>query len=327
MPTDIEHLDPATTGVTAAEERSSREFAGLDALEVAEGPRASRLRHLWSLTWPKLAAIAIGLFLWQCVVWSGWKPEYLLPGSRGRVLDPLGLHPGGSSPGSHVDHARSGRQGLRPGPGHRRGRSAAWWPGSRCCGWPSAPSSPASRPCRRSPGSPWRSCCSSSPSGRSCSWSIIGAAPSIANGLIAGSDNIPPILLRAGQALGARGFSSYRHIVLPASLPYFVGGMKQGWAFAWRSLMAGELLVVIAGRESIGVLLQTNRNLSERRGPAGHDDRHPRDRDPGRQPDLRHPRPGHPAPLGSPRPRRLILARWSLTLQRASGTAGSRNPP
>ena len=42
--------------------------------------RESRLRHLWSLTWPKLAAIVLGLFLWQCVVWSGWKPEYLLPG-------------------------------------------------------------------------------------------------------------------------------------------------------------------------------------------------------------------------------------------------------
>jgi NitT/TauT family transport system permease protein len=66
--------------------------------------------------------------------------------------------------------------------------------------------------------------------------------------------------------MGARGLSKYRHIVLPASLPYFVGGLKQGWAFAWRSLMAGELLVVIAGRESIGVLLQTNRNLQNADG-------------------------------------------------------------
>ena len=95
---------------------------------------------------------------------------------------------------------------------------------------------------------------------------VLGAAPAIANGLIAGSDNIPPVLLRAGHAMGARGLSKYRHIVLPASLPYFVGGLKQGWAFAWRSLMAGELLVVIAGRESIGVLLQTNRNLQNADG-------------------------------------------------------------
>jgi NitT/TauT family transport system permease protein len=54
---------------------------------------------------------------------------------------------------------------------------------------------------------------------------VIGAAPTFANGLLAGRDHIPPILLRAGRALGAKGFSSYRHLVLPASLPYFVGGM------------------------------------------------------------------------------------------------------
>ena len=72
---------------------------------------------------------------------------------------------------------------------------------------------------------------------------VIGAAPSIANGFINGVDNIPPVLLRAGRVLGARGWSSFRHVVLPAALPSFVGGLKQGWAFAWRSLLAGELIV------------------------------------------------------------------------------------
>jgi len=151
---------------------------------------------------------------------------------------------------------------------------------------------------------------------------VIGAAPSIANGLISGSDNIPPVLLRAGRALGARGFSSYRHIVLPASLPYFVGGMKQGWAFAWRSLMAGELLVVIAGRESIGVLLQTNRNLQNADGllavmiailVIGH---------PRGQPGLRDPGSGHPSPLGPPRPRRLSLGSAVLGAAAGAGAAG-----
>ena len=75
---------------------------------------------------------------------------------------------------------------------------------------------------------------------------ILGAAPSIANGLISGVDHIPPVLLRAGRVLGARGLTSWRHVVLPAALPSFVAGLKQGWAFAWRSLMAGELLVIIA---------------------------------------------------------------------------------
>jgi NitT/TauT family transport system permease protein len=84
---------------------------------------------------------------------------------------------------------------------------------------------------------------------------VLGAAPSIANGLIAGVDYTPTLLLRAGKTMGLRGFALYRHLILPASLPTFVAGLKQGWAFAWRSLMAGELLVIIAGSSSIGVLL------------------------------------------------------------------------
>jgi NitT/TauT family transport system permease protein len=66
--------------------------------------------------------------------------------------------------------------------------------------------------------------------------------------------------------MGARGFTAYRHVVLPASLPSFVGGLKQGWAFAWRSLMAGELLVIIAGEPSVGSLLQNYRNLNNAAG-------------------------------------------------------------
>ena len=88
---------------------------------------------------------------------------------------------------------------------------------------------------------------------------VLGAAPSIANGLIAGADNIPPILLRAGRVLGARGMSAFRHVILPASLPSFVGGLKQGWAFAWRSLMAGELLDVVQGKPSVGVQARPGR--------------------------------------------------------------------
>ena len=75
---------------------------------------------------------------------------------------------------------------------------------------------------------------------------VLGTAPAIANGLIAGSDQVPPLLIRAGRAMGARGLAAYRHVVLPASLPGFVGGLKQGWAFAWRSLMAGEIIAVPA---------------------------------------------------------------------------------
>jgi binding-protein-dependent transport system inner membrane component len=91
---------------------------------------------------------------------------------------------------------------------------------------------------------------------------ILGAAPSVANGLIGGIDYVPPAWLRAGKVLGMRGLSLYRHVILPASLPSFLSGLKQGWAFAWRSLMAGELLVIVAGQGSIGALLQGARELT-----------------------------------------------------------------
>jgi len=92
---------------------------------------------------------------------------------------------------------------------------------------------------------------------------ILGAAPSIANGLIAGVDYTPPLLLKAGAMMGLRRLSLYRHLILPASLPAFVAGLKQGWAFAWRSLMAGELLVTIANQPSLGVLLNTDQEQSD----------------------------------------------------------------
>jgi NitT/TauT family transport system permease protein len=71
---------------------------------------------------------------------------------------------------------------------------------------------------------------------------LAGSIPSIANGLVAGVDQIPPILPRVGQVLGARGLSAARHILLPAALPGYLAGCKQGWAFSWRSLMAAEII-------------------------------------------------------------------------------------
>lgn len=81
---------------------------------------------------------------------------------------------------------------------------------------------------------------------------ILGAAPSISSGVITGIDEVPPPLLRAGKMLGARGINRYRYVVLPAAMPSYVQGMKQGWAFSWRSLLAGELLVAVAGTTSLG---------------------------------------------------------------------------
>ena len=85
-------------------------------------------------------------------------------------------------------------------------------------------------------------------------------------GLIAGIDYTPPLLLRAGKMMGLRGLSLYRYLILPASLPAFVAGLRQGWAFAWRSLMAGELLVIIANQPSLGVLLSTYQDQADMEG-------------------------------------------------------------
>ncbi|MFJ5302513.1 ABC transporter permease [Streptomyces sp. NPDC088350] len=71
---------------------------------------------------------------------------------------------------------------------------------------------------------------------------LLGAVPSIANGLVSGVDQVPPLFLRAGRTLGATGLRGTWHIVLPAALPGYVAGLKQGWAFSWRSLMAAEII-------------------------------------------------------------------------------------
>ncbi|SMQ19722.1 NitT/TauT family transport system permease protein [Streptomyces sp. Ag82_O1-12] len=93
---------------------------------------------------------------------------------------------------------------------------------------------------------------------------LLGAVPSIANGLVSGVDQVPPLFLRAGRTLGATGLKGTWHIVLPAALPGYVAGLKQGWAFSWRSLMAAE---IIASFPDLGVglgqLLENGRNASD----------------------------------------------------------------
>ncbi|MGW6891488.1 ABC transporter permease [Streptomyces chartreusis] len=92
---------------------------------------------------------------------------------------------------------------------------------------------------------------------------LLGAVPSIANGLVSGVDHVPPLFLRAGRTLGATGLKGTWHIVMPAALPGYLAGLKQGWAFSWRSLMAAE---IIASSPDLGVglgqLLENGRNTS-----------------------------------------------------------------
>lgn len=240
-------------------------LAGLDRLDTPLDVPIDTATRFWNAAWPKFVAIVLALAAWQSVVWSGWKPEYVLPGP-GRVFGRLAqnLSDGSLAQAASVTLGRAllGYAialilGVAVGLAVARSRALRSAVGALLTGLQTMPS---------------------------IAWFplaillfqlseqailfvvVLGAAPAIANGLIHGIDHIPPLLLRAGKVLGASGVSAYRYVILPAALPGFTAGLKQGWAFAWRSLMAGELLVIIAARPSLGVQLQLSREISDATG-------------------------------------------------------------
>lgn len=89
---------------------------------------------------------------------------------------------------------------------------------------------------------------------------IMGALFSITIATDAGIKNVPQIYINAGRNMGARGFKLFREVILPAAMPSIMSGLKQGWSFAWRSLMAGELLFLNLG---LGFLLSMGRELND----------------------------------------------------------------
>lgn len=91
---------------------------------------------------------------------------------------------------------------------------------------------------------------------------IMGSMWSIAIATDTGTRSIPPIFARAARTMGSRGLHKWTHVVLPASLPHLVSGMKQGWAFAWRSLMAAEIFVTVLTGFGLGNLLHYGRELN-----------------------------------------------------------------
>jgi NitT/TauT family transport system permease protein len=242
-----------------------RQVAGLDALEAALPRRRRRLRRAFSAAWPQVAAVGIALAAWQVLVWTGWRPDYLLPGPEpvlarlaGDVRQPaFGLALAITLQRALAGYSVAVALGAVLGAGVARNQLLRRAVGSLITGLQSMPS---------------------------IAWFplaillfglsetaiifvvVLGAAPAVANGLISGIDQIPPLLLRCGAVLGAHGLRLYRHVVLPAALPAFLGGLKQAWAFAWRSLMAGELLVVLGNRPSLGARLQLARELSDAEG-------------------------------------------------------------
>ncbi|MCS7336619.1 MAG: ABC transporter permease [Verrucomicrobiae bacterium] len=87
-----------------------------------------------------------------------------------------------------------------------------------------------------------------------CVWSITLATD-------AGVRHVPPIYRWAAMTMGSRGLHLWVHVILPAALPFILSGMKQGWAFAWRSLMAAEIYVAILTGFGLGHLLHYGREL------------------------------------------------------------------
>ena len=231
--------------------------AGLDALEVAAPPKVSRGLRLWRAAWPKLLAVAIVWAIWQFLYSIQWRPHTVFPSpeqavqwifdnwsltwtaiqnTMGRAVYGyalalvIGMTIGALVARIPVLRAAVGSMitGLQTMP------SVAWFPAAMLI--------------------------FKLTEGAIIFVVVLGAAPSIANGLINGIDNISPVLLRAGKVMGARRFTAFRTVILPAAMPSFIGGLKQGWAFAWRSLLAGELIVLIPGKFTIGQQLDNARN-------------------------------------------------------------------
>jgi NitT/TauT family transport system permease protein len=77
-----------------------------------------------------------------------------------------------------------------------------------------------------------------------------------------GVGSLPPIYVRAARTMGSHGLHTWLRVILPASFPFIISGMKQGWAFAWRSLMAAEIYVTVLTGFGLGHLLHYGRELN-----------------------------------------------------------------
>ena len=236
--------------------------AGLDALDAPPDTRRPRARRWWSSAWPPLVAVALLLLVWELVYRAGVKPTYALPSPAD-----VGL--------TLRDTARSGDlwEAVRTS----LGRGGLGFLAALAIGTPLGLLIAQVPAVRRGIG-PIVSGLQSLPS---VAWVpaaiiffglsdaaiyavvLLGAVPSIANGMVSGIDQVPPLFRRVGRVLGAGGPALARHVLLPAALPGYVGGLRQGWAFSWRSLMAAELITYSPELGfGLGQLLDQGRQLS-----------------------------------------------------------------
>jgi NitT/TauT family transport system permease protein len=240
-------------------------LVGLDALDLAAEARPGgtglAAGRIWRATWPKLGAIVLVLAVWELLYLDHWKP-YIFPGpattisnlwdqaGTGLLWKAIGITLTRAVTGFAVALVIGTIVGAlvsRIGPlraavgslitGAQTMPSVAWVPFAIILYGPNTSAI--------------------------LFVVVMAAAPSVANGLIAGVDYTPPQLVKAGRLMGLRGLSLYRNLFLPASLPTFVTGLKQAWAFAWHGLLVGELVVLVANEPSLGVLLNSDQSQSD----------------------------------------------------------------
>jgi NitT/TauT family transport system permease protein len=256
---DDRGVSVARADLEGAMEGAMTELAGLDALDLGvAGPGLTGrfAARGWRVVWPKLAAVALVLVVWEALYLEGWK-HFIFPGP-------------GATLANLWDQAGTGQ--LWHAIGITMTRLVIGYALALVIGTVVGALVSRIPPLRAAIGSvitglqtmpslvwlPFAIILYGPTTSAILFVVVLAAAPSIANGLIAGVDYTPPQLMKAGTLMGLRRLSLYRHLILPASLPTFVAGLKQGYAFAWHGLLAGELLVLIANEPSLGVLLNSD---------------------------------------------------------------------
>lgn len=91
---------------------------------------------------------------------------------------------------------------------------------------------------------------------------IAGSFPAVTLATLQGIRQVPPLYVRAGRTLGASGWTLQREVVFPAALPAYMTGVQQAWGFAWKALMAGELIVPATGASGLGHLLDRSDDVA-----------------------------------------------------------------
>ncbi len=241
-------------------------LAGLDQLELAPPQQAKRhiAAKVWAGAWPKLLALVLALAIWQLVYLSGFKSA-ILPGPATTLTDLW-----------HQVHTAQ----LWTAIGTTLRRAIIGFALALVIGTVVGALVSRIRPLRAAVGSlitalqtlpsivwvPFAIILFGANTTAILFVIVMTAAPAIANGLIAGADYLPPLLLRAGKTMGLRRVSLYRHVIMPATLPAFVNGLKQGWAFGWHGLIAAEIVVIILGQPSLGVLLSNDQDQADMAG-------------------------------------------------------------